>query len=409
MPPSSANPVPRRGGSTKRHASPFGPGNPKHPTLAYLFLRFLRYGLLAWGGPVAQIGLMHHELVARDRWISQTRFRKTLALYQALPGPEAHELAVYFGMIKRGRWGGFLTGLGFMLPGVVFVTTLAVLYVRYAATSTVADTLLYGTKPAVLALIAYAFVRLARASLPTIELGLIALGSAALGLLVPHLSFLLLLAAGGLIALAVSLAQTPGRRPHAAAVLAPFLLLTFPALNPSGLVALAWVSTKVGLLTFGGAYTAIPFLHQGAVVDHAWITDTQFLDALALSGLVPGPLVAVGTFVGYQAAGLAGAALATMCIFAPAFAFTLVGHQWFERLIHHRGLHTFLLGVTAAVLGLILVATVPLARAALVDPPRLVLAAAALVALMSRRVPVPWVVGGSALVGAALQWGARTA
>jgi chromate transporter len=376
--------------------SPFGPGNPERPSLRYVFLRFLRHGLLAWGGPVAQIGMMHRELVERDGWMGEERFRKVLAVYQALPGPEAHELAVHFGWMKRGRMGGLLAGLAFMLPGVILVTLLAALYVRYAATSDWADALLYGVRPAVLALIAFAFWRLAKGSLRGVDLALVGLGAALAGLFLPWLSFLVVLALGGLV---VGLVRKAPPLPAAHLLLPLPLALAFPALAMGGLAALALLSAKVGLLTFGGAYTAIPFLREGAVEQHGWITDDQFLDALALSGMVPGPLIAVGTFVGYQAAGLAGALLATVLIFAPAFAFTLVGGRHLEALVEHRRLHAFLLGVTAAVVGLIVVATVPLARAALVDPPTLVLALAALGVLASRKVPVPLVILGSALAG----------
>lgn len=376
--------------------SPWGPGNPDRPTLRYLFLRFLRHGLLAWGGPVAQIGLMHRELVERDKWVDETRFRKTLALYQALPGPEAHELTVWFGMIKRGRIGGFLAGLAFMLPGIVLVTLAAILYAAFAQTSDVAAALLYGVRPAVLALIAFAFWRLAKHSLNAWDLGAIGALAALIALLAPGISFLVVLLAGGILALAARV----GTRPIAA--IAPLVALgAFPALTLGGLAAIAILSAKVGLLTFGGAYTAIPFLHQGAVEQHGWMTDDQFLDALALCGMLPGPLVAIGTFVGYFAAGLLGALLATTIIFAPAFAITLIGHDILERLVHGPRLHAFLLGVTAAVIGLIVAASVPLAAVAVHDWPTLLIATAALAALATERIPIPLVIVGAGIAGAA--------
>ncbi|MGQ0536154.1 MAG: chromate efflux transporter [Methanobacteriota archaeon] len=379
--------------------SPFGPGNPDRPSLRYLFLRFLRYGLLAWGGPVAQIGLMHREVVERDRWVGEERFRKTLALYQALPGPEANELAVYFGMDKRGRMGGLLTGLGFMLPGVFFVTLLAFLYVEFGATSAAAEVLLYGVRPAVVALVAAGFVRLLRVGAPTPQLFAIVAGAAAASFFL-DVGFLLILAVGGLLGLALEYSKRG---------LAAFALLfvlgkvgTFPALSPGGLAALAIVSAKVGLLTFGGAYTAVPFLQDGAVDEHGWITNDEFLDALALSGMVPGPFIAVGVFVGYQAAALPGALLATLLIFAPAFAFTLFGHRFFERVVHEPRLHAFLLGITAAVVGLIATTTAILARDAIVDVPTVAIGLLSLAALLSRRVPIPVVILAAAAAGALL-------
>lgn len=369
-------------------------------SLAALFARFLRHGLLAWGGPVAQIAAMHRDLVEREQWVDETRFRKQLAVYQALPGPEATELAVWFGTLARGRWGGLVAGLAFLLPGVVMVTALAALYVRFAETSAWADVALYGVRPAVLALVAIGFWRLARASLREPPLLAVALLSAGVAFAFPNLSFLVVLLAGGLAASAWRIYRGGRILGLALPVALPALAATFPALHVAGLGALAALMAKVGLLTFGGAYTAIPFLHQGAVVQHAWITEDQFLDALALSGMVPGPLIAVSTFVGYQAAGIAGAALATVVVFAPAFAFTLVGHGFFERLVESSRPHEALLGVTAAVIGLIIVALVPLAQAALIDAPTAALGLTALAAL-ALRAPMPLVILGAGGAGAA--------
>ena len=368
----------------------------ERPGLRALFLRFLRFGFLAWGGPVAQIGMMHRELVEKEHWVDEARFRKTLALYQALPGPEAMELAVWFGMLRRGRPGAVVAGLGFMLPGVVLVTLLGALYVAFAQTTLAAAALVYGARPAVIALIALALWRLARHSLTAWDLALIGVLAAAVALLAPGVSFLLVLGAGGLLALAA--------RARKGGTVAPALLVlgaAAPALTFAGLGALAVLSAKVGLLTFGGAYTAIPFLREGAVLEQGWMTDDQFLDALALTSLVPGPLIAIGTFVGYVAAGWLGALLATLLIFLPAFGFTLIGHELFERLVDEPRLHAFLLGVTAAVIGLMAATSLPLVRAGILDLFTLALGAGSLAALATRRVPVPVVLLVSALGGAA--------
>lgn len=384
--------------------NPFKPGNPDNPSLRYLFLRFLRIGFLAWGGPIAQIGLMHREIVDRDKWIDETRFKKVLALYQALPGPEAHELAVYFGYLKRGRPGAIVTGLGFMLPGVTLVTLLAVVYMLTAETTRIGQLLLYGARPAVLALIAWGFLKLAKRSLTTPTLIVIALASALAAWFLPVVGFIPLLVAGGLVALAVATATKRLRASTRAAAILPLgLALAFPALTLTGLAAVALLGLKAGLLSFGGAYTAVPFLQQGAVVEMGWITNDEFLDAFALSGLMPAPLISVGVFVGYLAAGLAGALVITITMFAPAFAFTLIGHDYFERIVNEPRLHEILLGVTAAVIGLILVASVPLAIAAFPDIWTIVLGVASLAALLSQRVPIPVALLGASALGVVIQ------
>lgn len=387
-----------------REPSPFAPGDPEDPSLRYLFLRFLRIGFLAWGGPIAQIGLMHRELVERDKWVDETRFKKVLALYQALPGPEAHELAVYFGYLKRGRPGAIVTGLGFMLPGVILVTLLAVLYTLTAETTRIGQLLLYGARPAVFALIAWGFIKLARRSLNTPILIAIALLAAVAAYFLPVVGFIPILIVGGILALAAAKATGKLERPARTMAILPLGLgIAFPALTATGLVAVAILGIKAGLLSFGGAYTAVPFLQQGAVEQHGWITNDEFLDAFALSGLMPAPLISVGVFVGYLAAGLAGALVITVTMFAPAFAFTLIGHEFFERIVNEPRLHEILLGVTAAVIGLILVASVPLALAAFPDVWTTLLGAASLAALLTQRVPIPVALIGSALLGLAIQ------
>lgn len=385
--------------------SPFGPGNPARPSLRYLFLRFLRVGFLAWGGPIAQIGLMHREVVERDGWVDETRFRKVLALYQALPGPEAHEMAVYFGMVKRGRWGGLLTGLAFMLPGIVLVTIAAAVYTATTGTMAAAQVLLYGVRPAVLGLIAWGFVKLARRSVTTPTLALIAV-LAALVAYVLEPPFLLVLAAGGALALAWALARRRVAPPRVgAATLMPLAVgAALPALTLVGVGALAWVGLNAGMLSFGGAYTAVPFLQEGLVEEHGWITNDAFLDAFALSGLLPAPLISVGVFAGFLVAGLVGALVMTVTLFAPAFAFTLVGHEAMERAVDEPRLHEFLLGVTAAVIGLVVVASLPLAQAAFVDVWTIALGIAAFAALASGRAPIPVVLLACAALGAGVRW-----
>jgi chromate transporter len=379
--------------------NPFGPGNPERPSLLYLFLRFLRYGFLAWGGPLSQINLMHREVVERDGWVDSQRFWKVFALYQALPGPEAHELSVYFGSLKRGRLGGLATGLGFMLPGVVLITLTAALYVALGSASW-ASGVAYGVQPAVVGLIAAAVLRLSLRSLTSWPLRVISLATLLLAFTNPNWNIIILLAAGGLVLVALNHVPRPRR---AASALLP-LILSFPALTLSGLAALAVLSLEVGLLTFGGAYTSVAFLHQGAVVDHGWITEEQFLDALGLASLVPGPFIALGTFVGYQAAGALGALLATVLIFTPSFGFTLLGHRYFERAIEYPRFNTFLLGVTASAIGLIAITGIHLAQAPLADPARLAIAMGAFLLLSQNRIPVPAAVLGGGLLGLLIRW-----
>lgn len=356
-----------------------------------LFLRFLRFGLLAWGGPVAQIAMIREDLVEREGWISRERFNRVLSIYQVLPGPEAHELCVYFGYVARGRTGGLLAGLGFMLPGFVLMLALSWAYVRFGIAAIAPEGLFYGFQAAVLALIVRAVFRIGRHALTDPWLWAIGAGAAVSNLAGVHF---------GLILVVAGFAYTSVRRGHlfwaaaivgagvVAVLLVPWLRgvehapTTVQALTANPSVARLFGSGLLaGLLTFGGAYTVIPFLRQQAVVVGAWMTDGQFMDGLALSGILPAPLVIFGTFVGYLGGGFVGAVAVTAGIFLPAFAFTLVGHGAVERLVQTPALHAFLDGVTAGVVGLIVATTVLLAPTAIPDLPAGLIAALSFIVL----------------------------
>jgi chromate transporter len=371
--------------------------SPPHESLGRLFLRFLRFGALAWGGPVAQIGMIRQELVEEQRWISPARFNRVLAVYQALPGPEAHELCVYFGSRARGRVGALLAGLGFMLPGFVLMFALSVAYVHTDLRASALAAAFAGAQPAVVALIVRAVHRIGAHALRDRWLLGIALASAAATF--AGASFALVLPLAG-IAYAAARGALPGAR--AGAAFLPLAASAAPAsaLAPSAL-ALFVTGLRSGLLTFGGAYTVIPFLRADAVGPAGWMTDAQFLDGIALSGMLPAPLVIFSTFVGYVGAGAAGALALTAGVFLPAFAFTLIGHQWVERAVEERRTHALLDGVTAGVVGLIAVTALQLARETLTSWPAALVFAAALFSAFQwkARTAVLWIVLASATVG----------
>jgi len=348
---------------------------PPRESYLQLFLRFLRFGFLAWGGPVAQIAMIRQELVEEERWITRERFNRTLAIYQALPGPEAHELCVYFGVVARGRLGGILAGLGFMLPGLLLMLLLSWLYVQFGLTSPLIAAVFAGFQAAVVALVVRAVHRIGGHALHDRWLWTIAAFALVGELLGVHFA-LTLICAGiayflvkrgwplaavliGIVFLAavgVSTILLPGSgsAPAGAASNAP-------QADPSVLTLLL-AGLRAGLLTFGGAYTAIPFLRNDAVEVGGWMTGAQFLDGIALGGILPAPLIIFGTFVGYIGGGLTGALIITAGIFLPAFSFTLIGHELLERLIERPRVQTMLDGITAGVVGIIAATTVSLFR-----------------------------------------------
>ncbi len=392
---------------------------PREPWLK-LFLRFLRFGSLAWGGPVAQIAMLRQELVEEERWISSAQFNRVLAVYQILPGPEAHELCVYFGMRSRGRLGGVVAGLGFMLPGFVLMFALSWAYVRYGLKTEGVQAVFAAVQVAVAALIVRAVFRIGGHVVTDQWLWSIAILATWAQLAGVHFGFILALS-GGVYLLARSEARAAAgilAAASAAAIAAlavqagglpGFEALTLTAGVASGGVreaamsvsALFWSGLKAGLLTFGGAYTVIPFLQRDAVSQGAWMSNEQFLDGIALSGLLPAPLIIFSTFVGYLGGGPWGALAMTAGIFLPAFVFTLAGHDALERLVHLPRMREFLAGVTAGVVGLIAATTLALLRVSLTGPEALLLFSIALAILFAfnARLVIPSVIAGAALWG----------
>mgnify|MGYP002779347011 CR=1 FL=1 len=377
-----------------------------------LFWRFLRFGLLAFGGPVAQIAMIRRELVERERWISPASFNRLLAVMQALPGPEAHELCVHLGVRAKGRIGGLLAGLGFMTPGVLLMLLVAWLYASQAMASALVATLFTGVQAAVLAVVLLAVIRIGRHILADPALWLIAAAAALLTLV--GASFWLLLPVSGL-------AYVLARRQRwslllllLAAAAGAMLLLPVPqppAAGSASGTADTWTlfvtGLKAGLLTFGGAYTAIPFVRDDTV-GRGLMTDGQFLDGLAFAGLLPAPLVVFATFAGWISGGPAGALAITAGIFLPAFAFSLLFYERLEALVEDERLHRFLAGVAAAVVGLIAVTFAELGRQTAAASPDLAFSAGifalALLVLLKWRglFAVPAVLAASALAALAL-------
>jgi chromate transporter len=366
-----------------------------------LFVRFLNFGALAWGGPAAQIAMISRECVDEEHWVSRETFTKTLAVYQVLPGPEAHELCVYFGRLRGGKLGGLVAGLGFMLPGFLLMLGLSMLYVESDLASRL-DELFYGLRAAVGALVAIAVVRLGRRFVTGVPLAVLAVVSLALTLS-QSVGFALVLAgAGGVHWLwherAAALHSAPSINPlFGAVVLAAISVPTTVTIFAEGL--------KAGLLTFGGAYTVIPFLNESSVDVHGWLTQDEFLDGIALGGVLPAPLIIFSTFVGYLAGGLAGAFAMTVGIFLPAFVFPIYLHRVLVAISENARVRPFLLGVAAGVVGLLAAIAIEILRHGIVDVPSGFLAAVAFAVLyrFHGKLTVLYVVLGCGAVGALLQ------
>ncbi len=387
-----------------------------------LFLRFLRFGSLAWGGPVAQIDMIRQELVTEEKWISPSHFKRLLAIYQVLPGPEAHELCVHFGMLSRGRLGGMLAGLGFMLPGFVLMFLLSWLYLTMDIAGTAFQAVFLGIQPAVIALIVRACHRIGGHCLTDAPLWMIGI-LAAIGELLGVSFYVTLPLAGIAYVLA-------GKRRRALAVLVGLVFagavwqlspvidgrepllptrqitaaVTDKAARDTGHAStpqLFGTGLRAGLLTFGGAYTAIPFLREDSVERGAWMTERDFLDGVALSGILPAPLIIFSTFVGYFGGGPVGALAMTVGIFLPAFLFSIVFFRHLEAVIHNPTLHHFLEGVTAGVVGLIAITAVKLGLVAIPDltAAAIFLSVLAVIYIWRHKLAIPAVIAAAGVAG----------
>ena len=365
------------------------PAEIQQVSMSEIFWYFLKLGWLAFGGPVGQIGLMHLQLVERQKWISEDEFVRALNFCHLLPGPEALQLVIYVGYKKAGYWAGILAGVLFILPGYITLSALAWIYVRYGKTPQVLG-VLWGFRPVGLALLLAALVRISRAALKGVFPVVLAIAAFA-GFYVARLPFLVVLFTCGLVFIAWQ-RMGPGSRLAAAAA---SLLIAGRADAAESMARrvfdISWFFFKVGLFSFGGAYAVLPYIREGAVATYGWISDRQMIDALALGETTPGPLISIGIFVGFLAgngsrAPWLGATAATFWLFLPSFLFVLPAARYMNWLTSRPRLKEFLKGVTSGVVGLIFSISIPLATVAFmpggsIDWITVVLGLAAFVAL----------------------------
>ncbi len=341
------------------------------PTLAELTRTFAKIGCLSFGGPAAQIALMHRVILDEKRWVSEPDYLRALSFCMLLPGPEAMQLATWIGWRMHGVRGGLIAGGLFVLPGALVVLTLSLIYATFGQIPLVAA-LFTGIQAAVIAIVIEALIRVSKRALRSRESYVIAI-AAFLGLFALKLPFPVIILAAGIW----GFLRTPGsatvaspppkalaRSLKAAAVwgtvwLAPLSLLILAA--PQRLAEIGIFFSKLAVLTFGGAYAVLAWMAQDVVETKGWLTLQQMIDGLGLAETTPGPLILVNQFVGFLAAhqvggwqfGLAGAVIALWMTFIPSFLFIFTGAPFIDRLTHMPRLSGALAAITAAVVGVI--------------------------------------------------------
>jgi len=355
---------------------------------------FLRLGLTAFGGPAAHIALMRDEFVRRRGWLEEAEFLDLVGASNLIPGPTSTELALHLGHRRAGATGFLVAGLAFIGPAVALVAALAWAYEAFGARPE-ALAALAGVAPVVVAIIAHAAVGLGRSALRD-RLAVVVGVAAALAAFAGAAEIAILLAAG-IAGLAVRRLAAGGLG-HGSAVLAPLALAGSAAAVAASPIGLVLVFAKIGALLFGSGYLLVALLRSELVEGLGWLTERQLLDAVAIGQLTPGPVTTSATFIGWLVAGPAGAAAATIGIFAPAFLAVALSIPVLPRLRRSPSARAFLDGVNAAAVALIGVVAVELARVAVVDVPTAALVVAGLAALFSGRVgTVPLLLAGGAL------------
>lgn len=360
-------------------------GGPAQPSLTAIpFRRLLLYflGLGAWGfgGPVATVGYMQRDLVEERRWMARQDLLDGIALGQTMPGPLAAQVAMWVGYLRRGALGAIGTAMAFILPSFAIVILLAAAYVRFQGLRFV-QSLFYSIAPAVIAIVVLAAWRLARLTNgrdPRLWIisGVIAIVTAATGTEVA----LLIIGAGLLILLWESPPSALVRN-RTSLMLVPLQGL-LPNLAGMGvLLALFLFFLKAGAFIFGSGLAIVPFLREGVVLQNHWLNERQFLDAVAVGLITPGPVVITAVFIGYLVAGFPGALVAAFGIFIPIYLGVVIPGRWFVRHRNDRRIRAFVLGATAGAAGAIAGATVVLARQAIIDVPTGLIAATSLIFL----------------------------
>jgi chromate transporter len=373
-------------------------------TLRELLTYFVRLGTFGFGGPIALAGYMQRDLVERRKWISKQDYMEGLALAQLAPGPLAAQLAIYLGWVRAGTLGATLVSAAFVLPSFLMVLALSAVYVRYGGLAWMQG-VFYGIGAAVIAIIGRSAYKLVRMTLATDRLLWALFGLSAVVTAWTESEVVWLFVLSGIVALVVK------TRPRISAQ-ASVLALT-PTWLIAGLAGPARVGTlwKIGLyfaeagaFVFGSGLAIVPFLYGGVVGQFHWLTERQFLDAVAVAMITPGPVVITVAFIGYLVGGPMGATCAAVGVFLPCYLFVIIPAHYFRRSAQHPKVKAFVDGVTAAATGAIAGAAFVLGRRAIVDIQTVLIAVATLLALVyARRIPEPVVILAAGVVGLVMQ------
>jgi chromate transporter len=372
--------------------------SPRYP-LRDLILYFLKLGTWGFGGPVALVGYMHRDLVVEKKWITDDDYKEGLALSQLAPGPLAAQLAIYIGYIHYRILGATLAGVAFVIPSFIMVIGIGYAYITYGGLPWMQG-VFYGVGAAVIGIIAIGSYKLTTKSIgKDYLLWGIFIVLAITTFITEHESILLILT-GGVV---VWLYRTRPRL-SAANVFVPILVQAQPVASDSKLWDLAWFFTKAGAFVFGSGLAIVPFLYGGVVKEFQWLNEQQFVDAVAVAMITPGPVVITVGFIGYLVAGFPGACVAAAATFLPCYIFTVLPAPYFKKYGKHPAIKAFVDGVTAAAIGAIAGAVLVLGKRTLTDIPTVAIAlVTALLLFRFKKLPEPLIILAAAAIGLLLK------
>jgi chromate transporter len=380
-------------------------------TLQQLVLYFFKLGYAGFGGPVALVGYMHRDLVEERQWIREEEYRDGLALAQLAPGPLAAQLGIYLGYVHYKIIGATLCGLAFVLPSFVMVVAIGIAYRLFGGLPWM-QAVFYGVGAAVVGIIAISSYRLTEKSISKVNgkalrqkwlLWVFFLLAATLTIITRKEEVLLFIAAG----LFYMLVKAPPRWLQKPSALGSVLLLDIGFWQFDGTILgrIALFFAKAGAFVFGSGLAIVPFLHGGVVKEFQWLTEQEFLDAVAVAMITPGPVVITVAFIGYLVAGFPGATVAALATFLPCYLFTILPAPYFHKYGKHPGIKAFVDGITAAVVGALTGAVIVIAMGTLKDiPSTLIALATSIVLLKMRKVKEPYIILVAALLGLALTY-----
>jgi chromate transporter len=370
-------------------------------TMRGLLIYFLRLGTFGFGGPIALAGYMQRDLVETGRWVSHADYLEGLAFSQLSPGPLAAQLAMYIGWLRAGSIGATLVGIAFVLPSFLMAVGVAALYVHFGSLPWIQG-MFYGIGAAVIAIIGRSAIKLVRTTVRSDGLLWTIFAALAITTAWTQSEIVWLFILSGLVAMFIKAPRSVSQGRS---------IMLFAGMNPllSGIHGVAGAATvgglflfflKAGAFVFGSGLAIVPFLYGGVVVKFQWLTEQQFVDAVAVAMITPGPVVITAAFIGYLVAAVVGAVLAAFAVFAPPYLIILFGAPYYRRFAQNRQVKAFVQGVTAAAVGAIAGAAYILARRSLVDIPTVIIAIVTLTVLMlTKKIPEPVMILAAGIAG----------